>query len=317
MRKITPKNTLALVWLSLSLFSCASLTSYHGEDGSMVTIEEGMFRMGSNSGELNEKQEQDVFLETFQIDLTEVPARDFADFLNAQGNPEEKYFSSDRYSTVIGVSVKGGEIVEKAENPERYMPRKGFEDYPANNVSWFGAEAYCRWKGKRLPSEAEWEKAARGTDARTYPWGDGSPDEKKARYNQKWGEKGLKVMVPVNALPEGASSYGVLNMAGNVWEWTYDWYRQNYCDFCDAAGYFETAEELVGVEKKGAGITTGEKKAEIVPRENPRGPVVGQFKVLRGGSWYEDHGEYTTRVAYRYWLEPADRYLNTGFRCAK
>jgi formylglycine-generating enzyme required for sulfatase activity len=245
----------------------------------------------------------------------------FAEFLNKKGNTGNKYFSVDEYSTIIGVSSKDGQEIETTQNPERYIPRKGYENYPANNVSWFGAEAYCRWKGKRLPTEAEWEKAARGEDKRVYPWGNSYPDAAKARYNQRWEEKGFHVMVPVDSLDQGISHYGVYNMAGNVWEWLNDWYRQNYCDYCNPEfEYNEIASRLTGkrpVPNRTVENTVDEQDTAKPPMDNPEGPQIGSFKVLRGGSWYDSYGELVIRSTYRYWFYPEDRYLNTGFRCAQ
>lgn len=239
-------TVLLIVFISLFFISCASLNqgrksaepgkddSAASDGGDMIKIPRGWFTMGSNISGVNERPEHRVYVGAFRIDKYEVTAKDFSEFLNAKGNAEEIYFSHDNYSTIMGVATANGKTVETRLNPERYVPRSGFENYPANNVSWFGADAYCRWKGKRLPTEAEWEKAARGDDRRTYPWGNDMPTDKRARYNQKWEQKGLGAMVPVDALPEGASYYGVLNMAGNTWEWIGDWYRQNYCAGCEA-----------------------------------------------------------------------------------
>jgi len=297
---------------------CQSSSS---DEENMIVILRGFFVMGLDEGDLNERPEHEVFLDEFKIDKYEVSAKEFAEFLNEKGNPDDKYFSVDTYSTIIGVSSADGKTVETKENPEMYIPRKGFENYPANNVSWFGAEAYCRWKGKRLPSEAEWEKAARGNDQRLYPWGNSLPDNKKAQFNQRWEEKGLNVMVPVDSLDRGVSFYGVYNMAGNVWEWMNDWYRQNYCDYCTPDfEYNEIASRLTGkkgVPERTPENTTNKEDMTVPPMDNPEGPEIGSFKALRGGSWYDSYGELVTRSTYRYWFYPEDRYLNTGFRCVK
>jgi serine/threonine-protein kinase len=96
------------------------------------------------------------------------------------------------------------------------------EKFPANNVTWTGADAYCKFMGLRLPREAEWEKSARGTDGREFPWGNEDADETRARYSQRWKEKKFNVMVPVDGLPKGVGPYGTYNQAGNVWEWCLD-----------------------------------------------------------------------------------------------
>ena len=138
------------------------------------------------------------------------------------------------------------------------------------------------------------------------------------------------MLVPVDALPAGASPYGVLHMSGNVLEWVSDWYRQNLCDFCNPeseanlplvrtiAGREQPAAEEAGKEKLEGAAAGGEaaRQRQAPPRENPAGPSTGSFKVLRGGSWHEtmDVELATTR---RFWLDPAQRFANTGFRCVK
>jgi peptidoglycan-associated lipoprotein len=317
MRIIKRYFILAAVIIPLLLTACATGKFSEKEmSGDMVLIPKGWFIMGFNQGEINEKPEHEVFLETFLMDKYEVSAYDFAIFLNEKGNPDERYFSHDQYSTIIGVSYVNGNAVETKKNPEKYIPRKGFENYPANNISWFGADAYCSWKGKRLPTEAEWEKAARSEDGRLYPWGNSKPDTTKARYDQKWEEKDLNVMVPVDDLSAGKSYYGAFNMAGNVWEWTNDWYRQNYCEFCNPGNEFaniDVAMRLAGTEVKNSDVR--KKEINIPPMDNPEGPSFGIFKTLRGGSWFDSYAESTIRTSYRYWFYPEQRYLHTGFRC--
>ncbi|MBA4372836.1 MAG: hypothetical protein C0402_08215 [Thermodesulfovibrio sp.] len=306
--------------LSAFLFSCASGRNNHqapGSDASMGVIPRGWFVMGSDSGELNERPEHEVSLDTFRLDRYEVSAGKFAEFLNANGNPDNKYFTQGTYSTIMVVTyTNAGEETKAALNPQKYVPRQGAEKYPANNVSWVGADSYCRWLGKRLPTEAEWEKAARGVDADSgiYPWGDSLPDPLKARYGQKLQERGLQVMVPVDSLPSGESPYGMFNMAGNVREWVADWYRQNYSDFCDPGGdeYNSSAAELLDIDQPDP---KSDAAADIPPNYNSKGPVIGSFKVVRGGAW-SDAEEPLLRSTIRYWLDPLERYVNVGFRCA-
>jgi formylglycine-generating enzyme required for sulfatase activity len=292
----------SVIWLNLLLLiSCThSLKGAPPEQDSMITVPKGIFRIGPDADEMNARIAHDVFLEAFMIDKYEVSAKDFAKFLNNKGNPEDRYFSHDQYSTVIGVLFGEGKVIETKGLPDVYKPRPGFDDFPANNVSWFGAYEYCAWKGKRLPTEAEWEKAARGNDGRIFPWGNSLPNDLKARYNQKWKEKGLNVMVPVVTLPDGASYYGAFNMAGNVWEWVDDWFKRDYCEYCP--------EENRCVPCQEGGL------CNHCP-EKP--PAIGDFKVLRGGSWYDSFGESVMRSTHRYWLGPEERFLHTGFRCAK
>jgi len=282
----------------------------------MVLVSGGRFKMGSNSGRLNEQPEHKVNVDTFFIDKHEVSAEEFAEFLNEKGNPDELYFSPDSYSTIIAVQNGSGTRGNAGEKITHYMVREGLDKYPANNVSWYGASVYCREHGKRLPTEAEWEKAARGNSNRLYPWGDRPPDPTRASINQQWQEKAFQVMVPVDALPEGASVYGILNMAGNVWEWTNDWYRQNLLDSCNPTheGNIETIYNLAPPTGKFQ-ISMGEKSPQIPPRSNPTGLSLGNFKVLRGGSWYDKFGQICARNTYRFWLNLEDRFPNTGFRC--
>ena len=159
--------------------------------------------------------------------------------------------------------------------PKGQIP-KGQEKFPVANVSWDEANAYARWAGKRLPTEAEWERACRGlTDAVKYPWGDRNPTSKDARFN---GIEG-----PADVCKFQPNYFGLHDMAGNVWEWTSDFYEK---DFYARSG-----------------------------TRNPRGPEKGLYRVLRGGSW-ADLPKYLT-CAYRSWARPAERSPNIGFRCAK
>lgn len=153
-------------------------------NSNMVVIPAGWFLMGSDIGEFNETPVHEVYLDTFEIDRYEVSADDFAEFMNEKENPNNNYFTYNDSSTIIDISKYKNGKGEKT-GTSGYLPRKGFENYPANNVSWYGAYDYCRWKGKRLPTEAEWEKAARGMNSWIFPWGNSFPDSSKARYNQK------------------------------------------------------------------------------------------------------------------------------------
>lgn len=301
----------------MSVASSVAEEKKEAQDDNMIVIPSGWFRMGTDWGEVNERPEHDVFVAAFKLDKFEVTSKDFAEFLNSKGNPDNKYTTIDEFSTIMASYSAGDKAGQ--QKPKGYVARPGFENFPANNVSWYGAEEYCKWKGKRLPTEAEWEKAARGYDRRAYPWGNGMADENKAKFAQLWAEKELNVMTKVDSLPEGASYFGVLNMGGNVWEWVNDWFRQSYCDFCDPTNteFLEFAAKIAGKQHLVEGeVKKPNAQPNVTPRENPEGPPLGSFKVLRGGSWEEESG-VELRASYRHWLFPIERYKSTGFRCAK
>ncbi len=182
-------------------------------------------------------------------------------------------------------------------SPHAYFGAAGFDDYPVVNVTWRQAQQYCTWAGRRLPTEAEWEKAARGTDARRYPWEwIGVADPEKLNFCDSgcafpWNvpdvDDGYAETAPVGSYPEGASPYQVLDMAGNVWEWTADWY---------SASYFDDS-----------------------PLSNPPGPESGTWRVVRGGSWLDGvhvRALVHARSANRFYQSPETARSDLGFRCA-
>jgi len=175
------------------------------ESSEMVRIPAGWFLMGSNEGPEDERPQHRVEVAEFFIDRTKVTNSQFALFLNAIGAVGplgEKYFDID--DNDARVHRRDG----------KWSADAGFENNPLVEASWYGAVAYCGWTGKRLPTEAEWEKAARGTDARKYPWGNEPPDRTRAHFGGGWND-----LKPVGSFPKGASPYGLLDAAGNGWEW--------------------------------------------------------------------------------------------------
>jgi formylglycine-generating enzyme required for sulfatase activity len=218
----------------------------------MVYVPAGEFEMGSTElyDELYDEQPvHTVALDGFWIDQTEVTNGQFAAFLNEQGNQTE--------GGVTWLDLEDEECLIERVGSE-YRPKSGYADHPVIEVSWYGAAAYCDWAGGRLPTEAEWEYAARGTDGRKYPWGDSAPDCDKANYYGC-----VSLTTAVGSYPAGASWCDALDMAGNAWEWVADWY-----------GCYPSGRQV-----------------------NPSGRPSGEVRVLRGGSWVvvPDNGRCAAR----------------------
>jgi len=236
----------------------------------MVLISAGFFKMGLDNSLDDEGPEHKVFLDSFYIDKYEVSTKDFSEFLNIKNNVKG-YYLDNKFGTLIYNGV--------------FKPRSGLDKFPINNVTWQAANEYCKWKDKRLPSEAEWEKAARGKNGNAYPWGNQPPSQKLARYDQTWtNDKKHQVLVPVDSFDKGKSPYGIYNMAGNVKEWVDDWYDREYYK-------------------------------EIDEYANPKGPIGGEFKVVRGGSWRDLKGFIYS--SFRNNGNPKSRMDDYGFRCAR
>jgi len=225
----------------------------------MVEIPEGIFTMGLDGIQAleDERPKHQVWLPAFFMDLYEVTTEQYAVFLAATNGAVPWQW------TTVDLSQHG--------------------DRPVIGVDWSDADAYCRWKRKRLPTEAEWEKSARGTDGRLYPWGNRTVHKDLANFALGARFSYSQVLMPVQSYEQGKSPYGLYQMAGNVWEWVQDWYATNY---------YETS-----------------------PERNPQGPEQGQFKVLRGGSW-SDLSKYLLTYG-RFKLPPETKNSYTGFRCAK
>jgi formylglycine-generating enzyme required for sulfatase activity len=170
-----------------------------------VKVAAGSFTMGRDDGPPDERPAHQISVGAFEIDRLPVTNIQFAEFLNRAGtrNPDgERWYDDDDPDARIH------------RQGSRWLADKGYENHPAVEVSWLGARDYCQWRGKRLPTEAEWEKAARGADGRTYPWGNAPPDRTRAQFAKRFNDT-----APVNAFPAGASPYGALDMSGNTWEW--------------------------------------------------------------------------------------------------
>ncbi len=239
-------------------------------EAGMVTVPAGPFTMGSDTGPQDERPTHQVTLAAFAIDRFPVTNRRFSGFLDAMGHIN-----------------KQGERLYDIEDPDarihkvggRWVADKGYENHPAVEVSWAGARDYCIWHGKRLPTEAEWEKAARGTDARRYPWGSAPADRSRARFGA-----GFNDTTPVDSHPAGSSPYGAQDMAGNAWEWVASAYRP----------YPYRADD---------------------GREDP---VAGSARATRGGGHDSPTGEITTtQRGMNLSRNPRSGHHNIGFRCAK
>jgi serine/threonine protein kinase len=228
-------------------------TIVRGASGEMQLVPAGLFLMG--------RGKRRVHLDAFYIDRTPITNREFSTFLTVTG-----YRPSDPAASRFVPHLLSGKLSKREES------------HPVVYVSWLDARAYALWVGKRLPSEAEWEKAARGVDGRKYPWGRAEPSKKRANYGNKDGST-----VAVGSYPEGASPYGVLDLSGNVWEW---------CEDFDDPAFYEDG-----------------------PPNNPRNEYPGERLVMRGGSYMFDR--HALRTTARTSFEPHYRFGGGGFRCAR
>jgi iron(II)-dependent oxidoreductase len=241
---------------------------------SRVEIPAGEFLRGSPDelGMPNERPQRRVFVSAFSIDRLPVSFADFARFIAAGGYRDRSLWSDAGWALCEAEKWERPRFFEEPE----WKHVSGLEQ-PACGVSWFEAEAYARWVGGRLPTEAEWEKSARGVDdARVYPWGD---EWEEGRCSFRGGP--VRAAPPVGSFPSGASPYGVLDLAGGLWEWCSDWYDEGYWAHAPAA--------------------------------DPRGPETGSLKAARGGSW--NAVPLLNRCANRNAWRPGARFSNIGFRC--
>ena len=217
----------------------------------MILIPAGPFVMGSNDNQAAAKPAHTVTLGDYYIDKYEVTNEQFLACVEA------------------GVCSGGS----------RRLYNSTWVGHPVMDVTWFQAQQFCEWRGGSLPTEAQWEKAARGTDERIFPWGNDPVTCERARYGAcGW------FTVPVGQHPTGVSPFGVHDMAGNVWEWTKDWYKSDYFT--------------------------------VSPAENPTGPETDTgYKSTRGGAWFYQAGLMTS--IWRNHAPPTAAYSYLGFRCIR
>ena len=197
--------------------SCAAVIAYQSlmghvfaatdsKSGSeMARVPGGVFLMGASDGPEDEWPQHQVNVAEFLIDRTPVTNAQFAQFLNAKG---AQAADGQHWYDIDDTDAR----IHRRDN--KWTADSGSENQPVVETSWYGAVVYCAWLGKRLPTEAEWEKAARGTDGRKYPWGNEPPDRSRAHFGAGWND-----LRPVGGLPNGSSPYGVMDLAGNGWEW--------------------------------------------------------------------------------------------------
>jgi iron(II)-dependent oxidoreductase len=252
------RNALALV-CGLSVTPLTGTQVQSAAARSMAQIPAGAFMMGSEDGPQDERPQHRVELPAFSIDRTPVTNSQFAKFLNATGPRGPQ---GERYYDVEDNDAR----VHRGDG--KWLADAGSEGHPVVEASWYGALAYCRWLGKRLPTEAEWEKAARGTDGRKYPWGNELPDRSRAHFGAGWND-----LRPVGSFPKGASPYGVFDMAGNGWEWVSSAYLPYPYDPKDGREDL-TREQVRGT--RGGGHDSGAEELTTTHRgrrvsRNPRG----------------------------------------------
>ncbi|HSB03009.1 MAG TPA: SUMF1/EgtB/PvdO family nonheme iron enzyme, partial [Anaerolineales bacterium] len=256
-----PTNTISSTEITISATATAlgigsTLT---GNDGmTLLYVPAGEFTMGNNNDGVAEKPAHTVYLDAFWIDKTEVTNRMY-------------------YLCVMEGTCKEP-TAKNSVKRYNYYGNSVYDNYPVIYIGRNMSKTYCEWVGRRLPTEAEWEKAARGTDERTYPWGNSLPNDHLLNTS-------IEDVTEVGKYPDGASPYGVLDMAGNVWEWVADWYSDKY--------YASS------------------------PDSNPLGPNSGQYRVLRGGSFpYHLMLDPGVASTIRYQINPTSVNANIGFRCA-
>ncbi|MBL8076942.1 MAG: formylglycine-generating enzyme family protein [Anaerolineales bacterium] len=253
-------RTLFFTLMMFGLISCgpaASVGTAEDKGETMHLVPAGEFIMGSETADGNERPSHKVYLDAFQMDVYEVTNAMYQACVEADGcTPPQAAGSKTQ--------------------PDYYESSK-FRDFPVLNVDWNQAGAYCEWRGGSLPTEAQWEKAARGTDERVRPWGSG------ISCNEAGYLGCVDDTVNVGSYEAGLSPYGMYDMAGNVWEWVADWYSETYY--------------------------------QNSPYENPLGPEDGMVRVIRGGAWNNNEEYLRTSVRDGYAADEFREFI--GFRCAQ
>ena len=242
-----------------------------------VTIAEGPFLMGSvridddpyglnTQFDDTELPQQQIWLDTYEIDRDETSLGEYLTFLRQRKRHPAEPLQKLIWHVITVHSVSDQTLTR----------------WPALYVTWTEADAFCRSRGKHLPTEAQWEKAARGPDGRTFPWGDAPPDSGLAMFGQHHVHE-IPILAAVDTMDDGQSPYGLHHMAGNVGEWVQDWFGFDYYAY--------------------------------LPPRNPPGPTSGRYKGVRGGSWKSKPN--MLRTATRGGSRPGQRQATVGFRCAR
>ncbi|MCG7522048.1 SUMF1/EgtB/PvdO family nonheme iron enzyme [Ruegeria sp. Ofav3-42] len=254
---------------ALVISAGAALAAPDTPDSEMVSVPAATYEMGCDPAVdeicsyVPEEYKHTVTIDAFMIDKYEVTTR--------------------RYTACVDAGVCSQPTVGGL----MHFGDPDSDRWPINGVNWYQAKEFCEWEGKRLPTSAEWELAARGTDGRIYPWGNQAPDCKRVvmdRANAGYMGCGSGNTLKVGSKPKGASPYGAMDMAGNVWEWVSDWYDESY--------YYNS------------------------PKKNPKGPKRGDLKITRGGDFLSRQA-YEVRSTGRFPYYPSNPSPAIGFRCAK
>ena len=251
-----------LRWIFFGLFF--HIVTFPSVCAQSVTVPAGEFQMGDGSGEQDERPLHAVRISSFRINKFEVTAAQYDSCVRA-GVCSPAHYDDGKCLIWNGTRFQNVTVPQAFRRP----------DYPVVCVTWHQARAYCRWKKMKLPSEAQWEYAARAGTRNVYSWGDSGPSPQRCVMPEK--------RCPDEAGSHAPNGWGLFDMTGNVWEWTNDYYDQQYYSFSDS--------------------------------QDPPGPDVGLYRVIRGGGWYS--GPAQLRIANRHWFSPDYAEASIGFRCVE